>query len=264
MPVTPITDWGAAVISSAAAALALFLAGIPKVIGFLIILVVGWLVAGAIAGIVARLLAGVRFDDLARRSGIAGFVEQMGLGMTPSRFLGEIAKWFVRLITLVVAFDALGLPAVSQVLQQFLLWLPNLVVAVIALVIGGLAANALGRLVRGAAARSEVGNAELLGTITSAAVWAFAIVVAVNQIGIASNLVNTLFMGVVAALALAFGLAFGLGGRDTAARLISGWYERGRTVAPRAARLGEAARDEAREAAGEMTMEGNGRRTAQR
>ena len=125
-----------------------------------------------------------------------------------------------RLIVLVSAFDALGLPAVSQVLQQLLLWLPNLVVALVILVLAGLAATALASLVRGATAEASLGNPELLATVARVAVWGFAIVIAVNQIGIATTLVNTLFMGMVGALALALGLAFGLGGRTP--RLRSG------------------------------------------
>src|SRR5919202_1071842 len=160
-------------------------------------------------------------------------------------FVAMIAKWFVRMIVLVSAFDALGLPAVSQVLQQLLLWLPNLIVAIIALVIGGLAANAVSRVVRGATAGSGLGNPDLLANIARVAVWAFAIVVAVNQIGIATALVNTLFMASVGALALALGLAFGLGGRETAAQIWQTWYRRGQQAAPSMARAAEVAQQQA-------------------
>jgi hypothetical protein len=231
--VTPVTDWGIAIMTSLTAALALFLAAIPKVIGFLLILIIGWLIASALAKVVAAVLRTVKFNDLARRAGLSGFVQQMGLHTDAAGFVALIAKWFVRMIVLVSAFDALGLPAVSQVLQQLLLWLPNLVVAIIALVIGGLAANALARLVRGATAESGLGNPDLLANIARIAVWAFAIVVAVNQIGIATTLINTLFMATVGAVALAVGLAFGLGGRDTAALIVRNWYESGKGAAPK-------------------------------
>jgi hypothetical protein len=130
----------------------------------------------------------------------------------------------VRLIALAVAFDALGLPAVSDVLRQLLLWLPNVVVALVVLVIGGLAARALSNVVRGSASEAGLSNANFLAKISSAVVWAFAIVVAVNQIGIATELVNTLFMAIVGALALGLGLAFGLGGRETAGEIVRKWY----------------------------------------
>jgi len=234
-----ITDWGAAIMTSLTTALTMFLAAIPRVIGFLVILIIGWLIAGLLAAAVAALLRAVRFNDLAQRSGLAGFVHNMGVRKDAAGLLADIVKWFVRLIVLVVAFDALGLPAVSNVLQQFLLWIPNLVVAVIILVIAGLAANALGDLVRGATAQAGFDNPDLFATITRVAVWGFGIVVAVNQIGIAQTLVNTLFMGLVGALALAVGLAFGLGGRDTAGQIVQSWYNRGRAARPKIERAAE-------------------------
>jgi len=233
MPVTgTITDWGQAFMTSMAAALALFFSSIPKVLGFLVILLIGWMIASALAKIVAGLLRSIKFNDLAQRSGMTGFVHNMGWRTDPADFVANIAKWFVRLIVLTVAFDALGLPAVSQVLQQFLNWLPNLVVAIVVLVIGGLAAGALSGLVRGATASGGLGNPEFLASLTRIAVWTFAVVIAVNQIGIATTLVNTLFMGFVGALALATGLAFGLGGRDTASQIVRTWYSQGQAQAP--------------------------------
>jgi hypothetical protein len=153
-------------------------------------------------------------------------------------------KWFIRLIALVVAFDALGLPAVSEVLRELLLWLPNVIVAIVVLVIGGILANALASVVRGAATEAEISNADLLAKAAKGIVWAFAIVVAVNQIGIATTLVNTLFMAFVGALALALGLAFGLGGRETAARIVDRWYQKSQGAAPQAKKAIQAASDE--------------------
>src|SRR5215217_5098211 len=240
MATTPVTSWGEALLTSLAAALALFLGAIPKIIGFLVILIVGWIIAAALAKAVAGLLRAVKFNDLAQRSGFTDFVHRMGVRTDAAGALATIAKWFVRLIVLVVAFDALGLPAVSQVLQQFLLWIPNLVVALVILVIAGLIASALSNVVRGAAGQAGLGNPNLLASITSAAIWGFAIVIAVNQIGVATTLVNTLFMGLVGALALALGLAFGLGGRETAAQIVQTWYRRSQEAAPRLERAADA------------------------
>src|SRR3712207_3096434 len=97
---------------SATAAFAMFWEAIPRVLGFLVILIVGWLISGVLASAVAALLRSVRFNDLAERSGLTGFVRNMGLRTDASGMLANIVKWFVRLIVLVVAFDALGLPAV--------------------------------------------------------------------------------------------------------------------------------------------------------
>jgi hypothetical protein len=107
------------------------------------------------------------------------------------------------------------------------------------LVIAGLAANALSNLVRGSTAQAGLGNPDLLATIARIAVWGFGIVVAVNQIGVAQALVNTLFMAFVGALALAVGLAFGLGGRETASQILQNWYRRGQEARPKIERAAE-------------------------
>ncbi len=230
--VAPITDWGTAVMTSLAAALAMVMSAIPKIIGFLIILVIGWIIAGILSRAVAAILRMVRFNDLADRAGITGFVHNMGINTDASGVLAEIAKWFVRLITLVIAFDSLGLPAVSNVLNNFIMWLPQLVVALVVLVITGLIANAVGDLVRGAVSEAGFNNPGIIATIAMVAIWGFGIIVAVNQIGVAQVLVDTLFEAFVGALALAFALAFGLGGRDTAARIVEDLYNRSQSAAP--------------------------------
>ncbi len=248
----PITDWGTAVVTAVAAALAMFVAAIPKVIGFLIILIIGWIVASILAGVVATVLRAVRFNDLSQRAGITGFVRKMGLQHDPAGVLADIAKWFVRLIVLVVAFDELGIPAVSQVLNQMVAWLPQLVVALVVLVITGILATAAADLVRGSTAEAGLGNPNLFATLARVATWIFGILVALDQIGVANTLVNTLFLAFVGALALALGLAFGLGGRDTAAEIVRMWYSRSQEAAPRLRRVADAAQ---RQAGG--TMEEN-------
>jgi len=239
MPTVPVTDWGQALMTSVAAALALLLGAVPKVIGFVVILIIGWIIASALAGLVSNLLRAVKFNDLAQRSGLSGFVQGMGMKTDASGFVAGAVRWFVRLIVLVVAFDALGLPAVSQVLQSLLLWLPNLIVALMVLVIGGLAANALAGVVRGATSQAGLGNPALLANIARVAVLAFSVIIAVNQIGIATELVNTLFMGFIGALALAAGLAFGLGGRDTAGQIVQGWYQSAQQAKPQIAQAAQ-------------------------
>jgi small-conductance mechanosensitive channel len=221
---TQVTEWSDAMFTSLAAAMALLFSAIPKILGFLLIIVVGWFVASLIERGLAALLRSIKFNELSERAGLSDFIRRMGMNTDAAGMIGLVVKWFVRLIALVVAFDALGLPAVSEVLRQLLLWLPNVVVALVVLVIGGLAARALSNVVRGAASEADLSNADFLAKTASIVVWAFAIVVAVNQLGIATELVNTLFMAIVGALALSLGLAFGLGGRDTAAEIVRKWY----------------------------------------
>ena len=221
---TQVTEWSDAMFTSLAAAMALLFSAIPKIIGFILIIVAGWFIASLIERGLAAVLRAIKFNELSERAGLSDFIRRMGVNTDAAGMIGLVVKWFVRLIALVVAFDALGLPAVSEVLRQLLLWLPNVVVALVVLVIGGLAARALGNVVRGAASEADLSNANFLSKAAVVVVWAFAIVVAVNQLGIATELVNTLFMAVVGALALGLGLAFGLGGRETAAEIVRNWY----------------------------------------
>lgn len=249
MPVTTtVTDSGDAMFASFAGAMALLFAAIPKILAFALILIIGWFLATLVMKVVAGILRTVHFNNLARRSGFADFVQRMGIDTDASGFIGLVVKWFIRLIALVVAFDALGLPAVSDVLRQFVMWMPNLIVALVVLVIGGIAANALSNVVRASTAKAGFSNPDSVAKVATIAVWAFAIVVAVNQLGIAQTLVNTLFMAVVGALALAAGLAFGLGGRDTAAQIVRDVYDRSRANAPKIQR---AAAEASNEIAGE-------------
>ncbi len=254
METSYLSDWGTALMASLSAAMALLFSSVPKILGFLIIVLAGWLIASLVERAVSAVLRTIHFNDLSERSGLADFVRKMGTDTDASGVIGVVAKWFIRLIALVVAFDALGLPAVSDVLRQLLLWLPNAVVALVVLVIGGLAARALSNLARGAAAEGGLGNPDFLAKAASTLVWAFAIVVAVNQIGIATELVNTLFMGFVGALALAAGLSFGLGGRDTAAEIVRMWWRRGREGSGAHARASQAGAARAGGMTGGMTV----------
>lgn len=241
----PVQDTGDALKASLAGALNTFLSAIPRIIGFAVVLIVGWIISSLLARGVQALLHAVKFNELARRSGFADFVQKMGVRDDSSGVIANIVKWFVRLIALVVAFDTLGLPAVSNVLQQLLLWLPNLVVALVVLVIGGLAAKALSQLVRGASAEAGFTNPNMLATVASVAVWGFTIIVAVNQLGIATTLINTMLVGLVGALALAFGLAFGLGGRERAAQILERAGRNMERAGPKLERAATAARSQA-------------------
>jgi hypothetical protein len=254
----PVQDTGDALKASLTGALNSFFSAIPRIIGFAVVLVIGWIISSLLARGVQALLHAVRFNELAQRSGFADFVRNMGVKDDSSGVIAGIVKWFVRLITLVVAFDTLGLPAVSNVLQQLLLWLPNLIVALVVLVIGGLAAKALSQLVRGTSAEAGFSNPDTLASVTRIAVWGFTIVVAVNQLGIATTLINTLLVGLVGALALAFGLAFGLGGRDRAAQILERASRNVEQAGPRLERAAVAVSQHSHQAAAISSAMGNG------
>jgi mechanosensitive ion channel-like protein len=232
MPTVQISNWGDAVFLALSNALNTFLAAIPQVIGALLIIVIGWIVAGFLARITTEVLRRAGADRLFAEHGGEVYGAQ-SKQIKPSLVAGELVKWLVRIIFLVAAANVLGMTQVSELLNQILLWIPNLIVAAVILLLAPL----LARFVRGAieVGAGEMGftNAPLLGRIAEIAIVAFAVVIAINQIGIAATLVNTLFVGLVGAVALAFGLAFGLGGRDVAAQITQSWYESSQETAAR-------------------------------
>jgi hypothetical protein len=236
MDVTVIQDWGDAVLVSVTEALRNFLGFIPQLIGAVLILVLGWIISGLIAGLVERGLKAVGFERAAESTGISGFVQRSGSNWTVSRAVAEIVKWFIRLIAIQAAASILGMSQISEIVNSILLWLPHLVVALAIIVIGALIADFLAGVVRGATSQMGLANPDLLAGITRYAILTFAIVAAVDQLGIAETLINTLVIGTVAAIALAMGLAFGLGGQQTAAQITEGWYAGGQQASQKIAK----------------------------
>jgi hypothetical protein len=232
MPTTTISSWGDAVFLSLSNALNSFLAAIPLVIGALIIIVIGWIIAGVLARVVTELLRRVGADRLFAEHGTRVYGDRTRQ-IQPSVVAGELVKWLVRFVFLVAAANVLGLTQVSELLNDVLLWIPNLIVAAIVLLVAPLIARFVRSAIEVGAGEMGFTNAPLLGRIAEIAIVAFAVIIAINQIGIAANLVNILFIGIVAALALAFGLAFGLGGRDVAGQLAQSWYEQSQSAAAR-------------------------------
>jgi len=210
------------------AILAAFLLTLPSIVGALLLLVIGWIVAGFVGGLAARLLRKVGVDQLATKAGITAFLQRARIKLDAAGLVGGIVTWYVRLIFVVMAANAVGITAVSSVLSQIIGFIPNLLVAL--LILGAFAwlAGVTRNLVLGATESAAVPNSGALATLAYATVLGFGIVAAASQIGVAATLINILFTGVVAAVALAFALAFGLGGREEAARVLRDW--RGQTA----------------------------------
>lgn len=218
---TVITNWGDAIITALANALNLVLTFIPRLIGFLIILLVGWLVAKAVSKAITFLLRKIGFDRLGDRIGLTRMEQSMGLKMDTAGILGRVVYWFIFLIFLVAAADALGVPTVSNILNQLVAYIPNVFVAILVLFLGALAATVVADIVRGATASAKIGNPNVFATIARVAIIGFAALIALEQLQIAPALLNILFTAVIGAAAIAFGLAFGLGGQETARKLLS-------------------------------------------
>jgi hypothetical protein len=203
---------------------------IPTVIGALLILLIGMIIGRVVGGIVTRVLARARADVLFARYAGSIYGDEPG-SATPSQHIGVLAKWLIYLVFFLSAANFLGWTQVSLLINEFLAWLPNLIVAIIIV----LAAPVLGRILRGAIEASGDGfglsNTNLLGRLAEFAVISFGVIIALYQVGIASDLVNILFIGVVLSMALAFGLAFGLGGRGVAEEMSKNWYKRSTELA---------------------------------
>lgn len=218
-----VQNWGDAIFVSLSNALNGFLSAIPLIVGALVILIIGWVISSLVARLVREVLARAGADRLFAEHGGEVYGSQ-SRKIKPSVVASEIVKWIIRFVFLVAAANVLGMPQVSTLLNQVLLWIPNLLVAAVILLVAPLIGRFLRGLIEVGAGNMGFSNAPLLGRIAEMAVIAFAVLIAIDQLGIAADLLNILFMGVVGAVSLAFGLAFGLGGRDVAGRITEGWY----------------------------------------
>jgi hypothetical protein len=219
-----ITDWGTAFLTAIANAFSKLFGFLPDLIGALLILWIGWMVAGWLSKLVANVLRKIRFNEAADKAGVSRFIQASGVRKDASGVMGEIVKWFFRLIALVAAFSVLQLPALTAALTGILNFIPNLFVALVIILVGGLLATFVGDFVKGAASSAGFGNANLVANIARYAILYVAVIAALGQLGIAETVINTIFIGTVAALALGIGLAFGLGGRETAGRIWENMY----------------------------------------
>src|SRR5216683_2509110 len=160
-----VQNWGQTILNALSNALNLVLTFIPRLIGFLVILLIGWLIATLVSKALTLLLRKVGFDRMSERIGITRFEERMGMKMDSAGILGKIVYWFILLIFLVPAADALGLPAVSNVLNQLVAYIPNVFVAILVLFLGALVATVVADIVRGATASAKIGNPTIFAAL---------------------------------------------------------------------------------------------------
>ncbi|MFA6446034.1 MAG: hypothetical protein WCW14_02165 [Candidatus Paceibacterota bacterium] len=194
---------------------------IPNLVVAIIIFVAGVVIASFVGSLVARIIKALKVDNALRAAGIEQLVTRAGFTLSSGGFLGALVKWFVIIVFLVASLDVLKLTQVNQFLSDVVLnYLPQVIVAVFMLLVAAVVAQAMQRLVIGSAKAANIASAAFLGNVTKWAIWIFAIIAALFQLGIAPFFIQTLLTGVVVALALAFGLAFGLGGQEAAARSI--------------------------------------------
>lgn len=192
----------------------------PRLLGGLIILIGGLIIASILGKLAKRLMDYVKIDSLAGKLGVMQEFERMGMQFTFAGLISWAVRWFFIIATLIAVIDVLQIPQVTGFLEAIAMYIPNVIVAIIILAIGFVAANFVYNVVERALAASKIAAtaARGLGSIARWAIIIFAFMAALVQLGIAAQLIQILFTGLVAMLALAGGLAFGLGGKERAAR----------------------------------------------
>jgi hypothetical protein len=211
-----------------------FISFLPTLLGAILVLIIGWFLSGAIATLIEKGLRAVGLETAMQKSGLNEFVQKSGSKWTASRVIAEMVKWFIRLIFIQAAANLLGMPQLTDIINSILLFIPQVIVAIAIIVIGTLVAKFLAQAVRASLGTMGSTNPEFFAKLVQYAVVGFAVIAAISQLGIAPTIVNTLFMGLIGAISLAIGLAFGLGGKDTAAKITERWYQNASQMADRA------------------------------
>lgn len=217
-----IQTWGGAITSALGSLGERLIAFLPSFLAALIIFLAGWVVAIAVGKLVEKFLQTLRIDKMAAQLGFDGkIVEESSFTFSLSELVGGLVKWFLILSFLMASTDVLGLKQVSVFLNSVILYMPNVFVAVVILAAVFLLGNFVFTVVKGSTKAAGVMSATLLATISKWSIVIFGFFAALIQLGVAAQLVSTIFTGIVAMLALAGGLAFGLGGKDQAAEIIA-------------------------------------------
>jgi len=216
----PVQTWGEAITISLIDLWGRFMIFFPSFVGALLVFTFGLIAAMALGKVTEKIIKMLRIDQAIDKVKFGDNLKKAGLEIKISKFFGELAKWFLILVFLMAATDILGLRQVTQFLNDIILYIPNIVVAIIILSIAVLFGNFVYSVVRGSTKIAGVMSASVLAIISKWAIIIFGLLASMIQLGIAVSLVNTIFIGIVAAFSLASGLAFGLGGKEEAALIL--------------------------------------------
>ncbi len=194
---------------------------LPALLAAIVWFIIGWVIAVALYHVIVEVVKALRVNEALKVTGLNEAAQRAGFTLDVGKFLGLLVEWFVILVFLLAALDILGLSTVTLFLQQvILLYLPRVIVASLMIIIGAIASEAVRGVVTHSARAVGAHGANLAGTVAKWAIMVFAILAALSQLGIGTDLIQTLFQGIVIAAALSFGLAFGLGGKEAASRTI--------------------------------------------
>ena len=215
-----VQNWGEAITMSLLGLWERFVDFLPSLLGALLVFFLGLIVAVALGKVAEKLISLLHIDQVIEKMKLGEKFKDAGIEIKVSKFFGELVKWFLILVFLMAATDILKLTQVSVFLNSVILYIPNIVIATIILSVAFLFGNFVFQAVRSSTRVAGVVSAAFLATVAKWSIVIFGLLAALIQLGIATSLVNTIFMGLVAALSLAFGLSFGLGGKEEAGMLV--------------------------------------------
>ncbi|MFA6415132.1 MAG: hypothetical protein WC217_01085 [Candidatus Paceibacterota bacterium] len=194
---------------------------IPNLVVAIVIFIVGWLVGVGLGRVVTQIVNSLRIDQALKATGLEHVLSRAGFELSSGKFLGFLVKWFFIIVFLVASLDVLHLTTVNLFIRDVVLgYLPQVIVAVLILLVAAVVAEAVERIVVGSAKAASLHSAGFFGKVARYAIWIFALLAALAQLNVATAFVQTLFTGIVIAISLAIGLAFGLGGQASAARYL--------------------------------------------
>jgi hypothetical protein len=193
---------------------------VPKLLAVIVIIFVGWLVAKLVRSAVKRILTLTQFDRFAQKSGLEAFMNSGNYNLTMSGIISQVMYWLVILLFIITGANALEMTQVATLLQQLASYLPRIIVAILVVVFGTLLARFVNRLVFAWLHSIKFPHALAVSTSTEYGIQIFSVFVALEQLGIGMQLIYSLFVIVFGAFFLALAIAFGLGGKDWAAKVI--------------------------------------------
>lgn len=194
---------------------------LPRILAAVVVFLIGWVVATVLYRIVVEVVKVLKIDEALKTAGMHEAAKEAGFTLDSGRFLGTLVLWFTVLVFLVASFSILGLTTVTIFLERVvLLFLPQVIIASLIVMLGAIVAGVVRGIVVSSAKAAGVHSANFAGAVAKWAIWIFAVLAALDQLGVGSVFIQTVFTGLVIALSLAFGLAFGLGGKEAAARAI--------------------------------------------
>ena len=234
-----------------------FFGFLPKLLGFIIVLAIGWIVAKVVKGVVTKLLQKVGIDRALHSGSTGSYVNKVAPDLKPSSTIGSLAYWFIFLGAVAIAVSQLGIAALDNFVAAIAAYIPNIIAAVLIFVIAGVVAAAIGGLV--ARTMGDTPTGKIVGSVVPVLVMAIATFMILNQLQIAEEIVTITYAALLGSAALAMALAFGLGGRELADRMLSDAYEKGQEQRGQVKRDLEIGKERGRRDAERVTAEpGNG------